>query len=82
MDGCGFMQEHEEWKNQTKVVKDEVPATWLMSKNCAIFELEGDLDFELERLREMGMPCRVFRNQTNTQMRERQNVCIMNRPKD
>jgi hypothetical protein len=69
MNANEFLQDHAEWKYGSKMtVKEEQPATWLMAKSGFYFVLEGYLENELERLREMDMPCTVHHNQTSLTM--------------
>lgn len=69
MTGEEFKKEHLRRKlGQSKAVKEESPRTWLMAKSGHYFPLEGDLDHELERLREMDMPCTVHHDQTSISM--------------
>jgi hypothetical protein len=78
--GDQFLQKHAEWKYGQKAVrKEEQPCTWLMSKSGYCFPLEGDLDSELKRLREMNMPCTVHHNQTSLTMKPMQDEAIRNR---
>lgn len=73
MNGDEFMQKHAKWKYGTKLEnKPEQPRTWLMAQSGFYFVLEGDLDHELERLRNMDMPCTVHHNQTSMSMSRKQ----------
>jgi hypothetical protein len=73
MDLIQFREEHQVWKHGKGIVaKDEQPATWLMSESGWYTKLVGDLQFELGRLSDMGMPCTVHRNATAGSMRIKQ----------
>lgn len=69
MTGDEFLQKQAEWKYGNKAkVKEEQPRTWLMADSGFYFILEGDLELELTRFREMDMPCTVHHNQTSLTM--------------
>jgi hypothetical protein len=69
MNSDEFLQDHAKWKYgsvRTDIIESQ--RTWLMAKSGFYFPLEGDLDHELERLRQMDMPCTVHHNQTSISM--------------
>lgn len=70
MNSDEFLQDHAKWKyGQGKEIKQEQPCTWLMViKSGHYFRLEGNLDAELGRLREIGMPCVAHHDQTSVSM--------------
>jgi len=70
MNSNDFLQEHAKWKYGSKGIstKPEYPRTWLMAESGFYFVLEGDLDSELLRLNEIGMPCTVYLDQTSLTM--------------
>ena len=72
MTGEEFKAAHKIYKEKTSAQKEDKPKTWLMSDVGSIFPLEGDLESELERLRQIDMPCTVHENATSTIMRDLQ----------
>jgi hypothetical protein len=73
MDSDEFMQSHAKWKYGKKLdANEESTATWLMTESGAYFLLEGDLELELQRMRDMDMPCTVHHNATSLNMKDLQ----------
>jgi hypothetical protein len=69
MTGKEFRKAHNRHLKKAGVPrKEEHPQTWLMAESGFYFPLEGDLDCELKRLREMEMPCTVHHGQTSITM--------------